>query len=98
MNFTNRKNESRPHISKRMRAGDLVIMYMGHSSLDHVYLQSGAIFQNKYGAFHHDDMIGQYFGCKIQSRISNGWIYVLEPSPELWSMGLHVSIVYSDKS
>ena len=91
MNFHNQIHKQSVYLPKRMCESDLVIMYMGHNSMDHFYLKKGDIFQNKYGAFHHDDMIGQFFGTKVLSRISDGWIYAMEPSPELWSMGLHVS-------
>ena len=79
-----------------MAEGDLVISYERHDALDHFYLSAGKIFQNKYGHFHHEDMIGKPFGSKIFSRTSRGWIYTLEPSPELWGTALNVSrhIVY----
>eukprot|EP01039_Chlorochromonas_danica_P010161 gene10161-11245_t len=78
--------QRRPRV---MKAGDLVVIYERHDSLDHLYLKHGMIFQNKFGAFHHNDMIGKPFGSKIASRSSPGWIYVLTPTPELWSIAVH---------
>ncbi|RYH28932.1 hypothetical protein EON65_10315 [archaeon] len=81
-------------ISKRprlMQINDLVVIFERHDSLDHLVIKPGKVFQNKYGAFHHSDMIGKPFGTKIKSRTSSGYIYVLEPTPELWSSAVYVS-------
>jgi tRNA (adenine57-N1/adenine58-N1)-methyltransferase catalytic subunit len=89
MNFGKERDYTKPRV---MNNGDLVIIYERHDSLDHLYLSSGAIFNNKYGTFYHNDMIGKPFGSKIHSKSSSGWIYVLEPTPELWSSAVHVRL------
>jgi tRNA (adenine57-N1/adenine58-N1)-methyltransferase len=73
-----------------MQPGDVVFVYVRHDSLDHFFIQANAIFNNKYGTFYHNDMIGKPFGSKINSKSSPGYIYLLEPTPELWSTALHV--------
>jgi tRNA (adenine57-N1/adenine58-N1)-methyltransferase catalytic subunit len=93
MNFIIDPTSRRDHVHKLMKEGDLVILYMGHTSLDHLYLKEGEVLQNKYGAFYHSDLIGRPFGSKVQSSTSSGYIYVLEPSPELWSLALDVSLL-----
>ena len=95
MNFA--KKEEIYQRPKLMRSGDLVIVYERHDSLDHFYLKFGGMFNNKFGSFHHNDMIGKPFGTKISSRSSSGWIYLLEPTPELWSNAVHVRM-YSESS
>ena len=75
--------------SRKMKEADLVIVYERHDSMDHFYIERGKIFNNKYGAFYHDDFIGKCFGSKIISRCKNGWVYALEPTPELWTQALH---------
>jgi tRNA (adenine57-N1/adenine58-N1)-methyltransferase len=72
-----------------MKVDDVVIIYESHDSLTHLYLVAGHVLNNKFGSFYHDDFIGQKFGSKISSRTSNGWIYALEPSPELWTVSLN---------
>jgi hypothetical protein len=74
-----------------MREGDLVICYERHDSMDHFILQASKIFNNKFGAFYHCDFIGKPFGTRVKSRSSNGWLYALEPIPDLWSLAVHVS-------
>ena len=88
MDFTKEHSHSHPKV---IEEGDLVVVYERHDSLDHLFIKKGSILQNKFGTFPHDDMIGRPFGSKIQSRSSSGWIYILEPTPELWSMAVHVS-------
>ena len=87
MNFVARAEaETGPRL---MKHGDLTIIYERHDSLNHVYLSRGDILNNKFGAFYHDDLIGRPFGSKIVSRNTTGWMYALEPSPELWSLAVH---------
>lgn len=75
-----------------MRSDDLVILYMGPGNVDFCYLspESGAIFHNKFGAFHHSDFIGKAFGSCITARSGAskqkpGWLVALAPTPELWA-------------
>ena len=87
MNFVSRaQSETGPRL---MKHGDLVIIYERHDSLNHIYLSRGEILNNKFGHFYHDDLIGMPFGSKVVSRNSTGWMYALEPSPELWSLAVH---------
>jgi hypothetical protein len=40
-----------------MKEGDLVVCYERHDSMDHIYLEAGKIFNNKFGNFHHNDFV-----------------------------------------
>lgn len=87
MNFVARKGqESGPRL---MKHGDLVIVYERHDTVAHFFLNYGSTLQNRFGLFYHADFMGKPFGSKIKSRTSNGWIYALEPSPELWSSAVN---------
>ncbi len=90
MNFAKYNNLIPKLTTRIMKSGDLVITYERHDSLDQLYLENGKIFNNKFGSFHHDDFIGKPYGSKITSRLSSGWMYALEPTPELWSSAIHV--------
>ena len=48
--------------------GDLVIISERHDSFQPVYVKRGASFQNRFGNFHHDDIIGKKFGSKVGNR------------------------------
>ncbi|KAF1774150.1 S-adenosyl-L-methionine-dependent methyltransferase [Phytophthora cactorum] len=61
-----------------IQEGSLVILFETHNSLTYCYAQRDAIYQNRHGAFYHNDMIGQPFGSKIISRKKNA--RALEPS------------------
>jgi tRNA (adenine57-N1/adenine58-N1)-methyltransferase len=74
---------------KIMRAGDLVILSTSHDSADHLWLTPGALLDNKFGHFRHDEFIGKPFGTKVKARIGAGWILALQPTPELWSVALN---------
>lgn len=91
MNFVKQRDFTKPRV---MQNGDLVIVYERHDSLDHIYLAENTIFNNKYGTFYHNDMIGKPFGSKINSKTSPGYLYLLEPTPELWASAVHVSSTF----
>jgi tRNA (adenine57-N1/adenine58-N1)-methyltransferase len=38
--------------------------------------------------FSHSDLIGLPFGTKVPSRNGRGFVYVLRPTPELWTLSL----------
>ena len=44
--------------------------------------------QNRHGKFTHESMIGKKWGSKIASTGKTGFIYVLYPTPELWTLVL----------
>lgn len=75
-----------------MQAGDLVILYERHDSLSYFYLEEKGSITNRFGYFKHEDMIGRPFGSRIYSRNVNngGYIYLLEPTPELWGQAMKV--------
>ena len=81
-----------------MRGGDLVILYMSHDNVDHLYLtpDNFSIYNSKFGDFHHADFVGKPFGSKIEARSRScgdgdgrrGYLIALAPTPELWAMAL----------
>ncbi|CAM9419003.1 unnamed protein product, partial [Discosporangium mesarthrocarpum] len=63
----------------------LVILYSIREPVGYARPKKGGIFQCRFGAFYHDDMIGKPYGSKVFSRKTNGWLWMLSPTPELWS-------------
>lgn len=80
-----------------IKAGDLVIMYESISKLWCVYAKPGESFQNSFGKFRHDDIIGKPFGSKARASNNSGWVYMLRPTPELWTAACarRTQILYS---
>ncbi|KAJ8288943.1 hypothetical protein COCON_G00016020 [Conger conger] len=71
-----------------IQEGDVVIVFMGHDSMFPVKVQQGGQTQTRYGVIRHStDLIGQRFGSKVTCS-KGGWVYVLHPTPELWTLNL----------
>jgi len=84
--------------SRVIREGDGVILYVGADQMSHVRVTKGAVFQNKFGIFPHETIIGARYGSKIVSKTGKGWIYALLPTPDLWTSGAvthRTQIIYS---
>jgi len=80
---------------KTIEHGDTVVLYLGFNSMMAIQVNRGKTHQTKYGALRHDHMIGKEYGSKV--KCSRGWLHVLYPTPELWTMTLphRTQIVYS---
>ncbi|KAF8215001.1 tRNA methyltransferase complex GCD14 subunit-domain-containing protein [Mycena galopus ATCC 62051] len=48
----------------------------------------GKDFNSKFGHYRHSDLVGIPYGSKVGSRTGKGFIHVLRPTPELWTMAL----------
>lgn len=87
-----------------VQEGDIVLAWIGRDNLKPVTIKSGEVFNTRYGAFPHDDMIGKQFGAQIAVRTKGankyGFIHILQPTPELWSISLphRTQIVYTPDS
>ena len=42
----------------------------------------------RFGVYRHSDLIGIPYGSKVGSRNGKGFIHVLRPTPELWTLAL----------
>lgn len=85
--------------------GDTVILYLTISQIYCLKAQAKIVnkrgnlvdnvFQTPYGALKCIDLIGKYFGSKI--TLSKGWGYILQPTPELWTITLphRTQIIYT---
>ncbi|KAJ8290348.1 hypothetical protein GJAV_G00011720 [Gymnothorax javanicus] len=74
--------------SEFIQEGDVAIIFISHDSMFPVKVQQGAQTQTRYGAIRHStDLIGRRFGSKVTCS-KGGWVYVLHPTPELWTLNL----------
>ena len=67
---------------------DLVVIYENRESQKIIKIEKGKLFNNKYGSFRHDDMIGHKYGSKIMSKSLLGFIYVMRITPTFYTQSL----------
>ena len=75
---------------RTVKKGDAVIIYESFSSVKPLIVTPGNVYNNRHGEFHHEDMVGVRYGEKIYARKSQGrgkagYVYLLQPSSNLWS-------------
>ncbi|KAL6256132.1 hypothetical protein P5V15_012252 [Pogonomyrmex californicus] len=85
--------------------GDIVILYLNPNNMHSLEVKAKIcnkkgeiidnIFQTTYGALRVISLIGQKYGSKVE--LTRGWAYVLQPTPELWTLTLphRTQIIYS---
>jgi len=76
--------------------GAFVILWGSYTQVFGVVLKQGSITNNRFGNFHHDDLIGQPFGGKVRSRKGGAWLALLRPTSELVTQSLthRTQIIY----
>ncbi|KAI8147817.1 tRNA methyltransferase complex GCD14 subunit-domain-containing protein [Fennellomyces sp. T-0311] len=68
--------------------GDLVFVYITRDNTRSIFIKKGDELRNRFGVFKHDDMIGKEYGSKMVSLTEKGFVYLLHPTPELWTLCL----------
>jgi hypothetical protein len=48
----------------------------------------GKAFNSRYGDYPHSDLVGIPYGSKVASRSGKGFVHILRPTPELWTLAL----------
>ncbi|KAJ8985068.1 hypothetical protein NQ317_019751 [Molorchus minor] len=89
----------------QIKEGDTVILYLTITQVYSVKAEPKIlnkkgnlvdnVFQTPYGALKCAELLGKYYGSKIS--LSKGWGYVLQPTPELWTITLphRTQIIYT---
>lgn len=85
------REESERKCGSLIHDGDTVIVYGGRDRFDAMVVLKGQKFSHKWGVFAWDDVIGQPFGARIRcaqkARGNEGHVYMLKPTPELYTAG-----------
>lgn len=80
--------------------GDLVLCFVSRNDIKPINVTKGQIFNTRYGNFKHDEMIGMKYGEQMPGAKGYGFIHLLHPTPELWTISLphRTQILYSHDS
>lgn len=80
--------------------GDIALAWITRTSSKPLVIDKTETFNTKYGPFPHDKMIGVRYGTQVPSSSKAGFLHVLAPTPELWTMSLphRTQIVYTPDS
>ncbi|KAG0233292.1 tRNA (adenine-N(1)-)-methyltransferase catalytic subunit trm61 [Actinomortierella wolfii] len=68
--------------------GDWVVMYLSRDTMQLVQVKEGGSYVCKFGKYKHADMVGLEYGTKMASYTGRGFLYLLYPTPELWTQVL----------
>ncbi|PPQ80446.1 hypothetical protein CVT25_001773 [Psilocybe cyanescens] len=74
--------------ARQVAAGDTVIIWLTRDQVQPLVITPGKDFNTKFGNFRQQDFIGVPYGSKVPSRTGRGFIHILRPTPELWTIAL----------
>ncbi|KIM54815.1 hypothetical protein SCLCIDRAFT_1221628 [Scleroderma citrinum Foug A] len=73
---------------REVAAGDVVIVWQTRELVQPLLITPGKDFNSKFGHYRHSDLVGIPYGSRVDSRNGRGFIHILRPTPELWTMAL----------
>lgn len=90
--------------ARHIAAGDLLIVWMvsfavktkrrfthviqTRDSIQSLVVTPGKDFNSKYGNYRQADFVGVPYGSKVRPRTGQGFVFLLRPTPELWTLAL----------
>ncbi|KAL7663910.1 tRNA (adenine(58)-N(1))-methyltransferase catalytic subunit TRM61 [[Candida] zeylanoides] len=83
-----------------IEAGDQVLAFIGRGNLKSITVTPGKSLGTRYGNFAHERMVGMRYGEQMSGAKGVGFIHLLHPSAELWTLSLphRTQIVYTPDS
>jgi len=73
---------------RQVAPGDLVIVWLTRDLVQSLVVTPGKSFNSRYGDYSHSDLVGIPYGSKVASRTGKGFVHILRPTPELWTLAL----------
>ncbi|KAF8587595.1 tRNA methyltransferase complex GCD14 subunit [Ramaria rubella] len=74
--------------ARSVAEGDVVIVWLTRDAVHPLTIAAGHHFNGRFGSYAHSDLIGIPYGSKVPARTGRGFIHVLRPTPELWTLAL----------
>ncbi|GAA6052843.1 hypothetical protein JCM3770_006277 [Rhodotorula araucariae] len=68
--------------------GSWVIIFHSRTQVTSEIVTKDKDIQSRYGYFRHNDFVGKPWGTKLASSNGRGFVYLLKPTPELWTQAL----------
>ncbi|KAK7204303.1 tRNA methyltransferase complex GCD14 subunit-domain-containing protein [Myxozyma melibiosi] len=85
--------------STSIQDNDLVLAWLTRDNTKPIRPTANGAFHTRFGSFQHNHILASKYGSQIpsSSATQTGYIHVLHPSPELWSLSLphRTQIVYT---
>lgn len=77
--------------------GSLVLAFMSRGMVKPINIKSGEFLNTRYGNFAHEKMIGLKYGTQMGGTNNKGFVHLLHPLAELWTISLphRTQIVYT---
>lgn len=63
-------------------------MIQTRDNIQSLIVTPGKDFNSKYGNFRQADFVGVPYGSKVRPRTGQGFVFLLRPTPELWTLAL----------
>ena len=65
-----------------------IVIFQTRDLIQPLVVTPGKDFNTKFGNFRQADFVGVPYGSKIPSRTGRGFLLILRPTPELWTLAL----------
>ncbi|GAA6013916.1 hypothetical protein JCM11491_000472 [Sporobolomyces phaffii] len=75
-------------VPQSIQYGDWIIIYSNRTQVTSDVVTPDKEVQSRYGHFKHNLMVGKPWGIKFPSSNGRGFVYLLKPTPELWTLAL----------
>jgi len=85
---SSRHRLARMSITFLFRQLPLIPLHQTRDLVQSIVVTPGNAFNSRYGNYHHSDLVGIPYGSKVASRTGKGFIHILRPTPELWTLAL----------